>query len=182
MPGDGRSWSPLEEYLVTFEEFSPDKASSLLEPHRACKNRFPVASSLLHFAVLSQNVECVLFFLEQGCDVNEFNRYAETPLHWACKLGYTKIVEILLAAGADPSIEDGDNNTPVHWACEYDHPQVLEMVLQKSGLETLQMKNVDGRTPEQEAKFHHSHKATRFLKCATRPSPWRRFTYWCCTR
>ena len=53
-------------------------------------------STPLHYAVLGGNKELITYLLEKGALVNARNVYAESPLHWACKMGDTSIVRLLV--------------------------------------------------------------------------------------
>ena len=42
--------------------------------------------------------------MESGYDVNEQDFFGRTPLHWACIVGNTEVVQYLVSKGADISI------------------------------------------------------------------------------
>jgi ankyrin repeat protein len=46
-------------------------------------------------------------------DVQAKSRYGSTPLHYACKVGKTEVVEALLEKGADLHAKDNDGSTPL---------------------------------------------------------------------
>ena len=169
-----KKWSTLQEYLVTFKEFSPRQAYTLLRVHEPNPESCPP----LHLAVLSENVECVDFFLRQGVNLDARACHEESALHWACKSGSVPIVEALLKAKADPLLEDKDHNTPLHWGCEYDHPRVVKLLLRYAGTPALEKLNIYGRTPMEEALFHSSDRTALLIKRVTRPTTCQRFKYW----
>ncbi|XP_035502384.1 cyclin-dependent kinase 4 inhibitor C [Scophthalmus maximus] len=56
-------------------------------------------------AAASGNLPDVLFWLQNGADVNGLNKYKRTALQ-VVMLGSTSVVEALLAAGARPDVRD----------------------------------------------------------------------------
>lgn len=48
--------------------------------------------------------DCISLFVESGYDVNEQDFFGRTPLHWACIVGNTEVVQYLVSKGADISI------------------------------------------------------------------------------
>ena len=70
-----------------------------------CENDSP-----LHTAVRQGQLEEVRRLLDQpDVDVNCVNAEHETPLHLACALGHSSIIEPLIAFGANVFIKDSDN-------------------------------------------------------------------------
>merc|ERR1711862_759941 len=82
-------------------------------------------STPLHYAVLGGNAAAVLYFIQNGINVNARNVFGETALHWCGKEGNFELVQVLLDNGADLNLDDIDGNTPVHWAAEYNNIGVL---------------------------------------------------------
>ena len=68
------------------------------------------SDSQLHFAVRLGSVKKVKEILDQpDADVNCLNSKHETPLHLACTLGHTVIVQLLITFGANVFIKDVNN-------------------------------------------------------------------------
>ena len=66
--------------------------------------------SPLHSAVRQGQLEEVRRLLDKSdIDVNCVNANHETPLHLACALNYSSIIEILIAFGANVFVKDSDN-------------------------------------------------------------------------
>lgn len=52
--------------------------------------------------------------LKSGLDVNDYNVYGKTPLHYASKYCCYEICEILLDSGANPNFQDDKGETPIY--------------------------------------------------------------------
>lgn len=62
--------------------------------------------------------------------INDKDNAGNTPVHSACKNGYTNIVKILTDAGADVNIKDNEGNAPLHSACEKGYIEMVKILLQ----------------------------------------------------
>jgi hypothetical protein len=60
----------------------------------------------LHAAVIGRAPECAALLVEHGFDCNATNRYLQTPLHLAARLGAYDSAQLLLGYGADPLRRD----------------------------------------------------------------------------
>ncbi|XP_076453246.1 rabankyrin-5-like [Babylonia areolata] len=60
-------------------------------------------NSLLHLAAKSVNQAAGIFLAEHGASVSHANNRGETPLHFACDAGLTRLVQVLLDRGANPN-------------------------------------------------------------------------------
>jgi len=65
--------------------------------------------TLLYLAARLGNMDCVLFLLDAGSDINHQIDVGSTPLHGASFAGFVEIVELLLKRGADPTIRNKYN-------------------------------------------------------------------------
>ncbi|KAH8798025.1 ankyrin repeat-containing domain protein [Flagelloscypha sp. PMI_526] len=54
--------------------------------------------------------------------------HGQTPLHIACYLGYTEIVQLLLERGADTDISDSDNNRPLDVARQFEREELVPIL------------------------------------------------------
>ena len=90
------------------------------------------------------------------------NKRDETPLHWACKGGNIKIVELLLARGASPTAEDSEGDTPVHWAARYNKSRIVRALCAHGG--SALARNNRGYSPMDVAKAFESSSAAKSLQ------------------
>ena len=103
-------------------------------------------NSLLHLAV--HDVKIVEKLLQFGtylkC-VNLRNKYGETPLHLASRLGYRDSMLVLIRFGSDFNSVNTNGLSPLHLACQNGHTASI-MVLIESGANLDGYAN-DGTTP-----------------------------------
>ena len=57
---------------------------------------------------------CIDLLLDKGADINAGDKYGNSPLVDAVKLGNVKTVELLLKNGANVNTRDNDGKTPLH--------------------------------------------------------------------
>jgi ankyrin repeat protein len=60
--------------------------------------------------------EMVYLLNRYGAQINQPNKFSDTPLHTAVYNCFPEVVEALLEIGADPSIENQNNDTPLSMA------------------------------------------------------------------
>lgn len=51
-----------------------------------------------------------------------------SPLHWACKEGHLKIVDLLLSRGARINATNRGDDTPLHLAAAHGHRDIVTLV------------------------------------------------------
>ncbi len=86
-------------------------------------------TSVLHWAVRSENTELVDLLLRSKADVNAADRYGVTPLYLACSLANAAIAERLLSAGADANVVDQSKETLISVATRAAAPDVVAALL-----------------------------------------------------
>lgn len=85
-------------------------------------------NSLLHLAVLSDQMDFVTEAMSHGIDVNAKNKNGETALLLAAKNGNADLVQMLLDKQADKMIADKDGLTPVKAAKTIGKQQIVDML------------------------------------------------------
>lgn len=105
----------------------------------------------LHAAVASGREACARLLLETAAPSrsdavisNHKDPNKETPLHVACRGGYSGIVDALLYHGADMRAVDKRGNTPLHGAAGGGHADALASLLDAGGDGVLEESNARG--------------------------------------
>jgi len=108
--------------------------------------------SLLHLAIKVDDIDTVTFLINENMDVNEQNKYGETPLHVAANKIHVELIKILVDAGADTNALDVRNNSPLHsillstWKSLDDEKTSAILLLKKYGAR-FDIKNNNNKTP-----------------------------------
>ena len=85
---------------------------------------------MLHSAVESQNVKEVKRLLKISyTNVNERDKYLQTPLHCAVATGNAEIAQLLIGRSADVNATDRNSWTPLHTACNSGNLNMVSMLL-----------------------------------------------------
>ncbi|XP_072947468.1 scaffold protein ILK [Epargyreus clarus] len=63
-------------------------------------------------------------------DMNQGDDHGFSPLHWACKEGHMKIVEMLIRRGARINVTNMGDDTPLHLAAAHGHRAIVQLLLQ----------------------------------------------------
>ena len=88
-----------------------------------------LGETLLHQAVLNNDIHLATELLDAGIDKNRGSSYGETPLYYAAAKGNTELVSLLLRAGADKNIANHKEETPLSRAIRNGHIEVVLMLL-----------------------------------------------------
>ena len=118
-------------------------------------------STILHFAVLGDNIDLIQYIIDKGVDIDSRNNFEESPIHWCCKEGNLKILKLLIDNGADYNAKDFDGNTPLHWAVEYDQEEMVSYLLSLGVL--YDEPNIKQKTPMELAILNSSLKSMSIL-------------------
>jgi len=84
-------------------------------------------------------------------DLNQGDDHGFSPLHWACKEGHIKIVELLMQRGARINATNRGDDTPLHLASAHGHRDIVIMLLQHKA--DVNFTNEHGNTPLHYACF-----------------------------
>jgi ankyrin len=89
----------------------------------------------LHYAAEHGHCHIVCHLLKNGAK-NDYskNKYLETPLHVACKLGKAEVVQCLLAAGGSVNILTSRKETPLHLAAQSGNTSLVKLLLECGAL------------------------------------------------
>jgi hypothetical protein len=113
---------------------------------RRWTKQFADSLSLLHWAILYENVELAKVLIEGGAKLNVQNLDKQTPLHWAVYHEIEEIVKMLIDAGADLDIQDAiERNTPLHLATLDGNIEIAKMLIDAGA--DLNIKTVYKDTP-----------------------------------
>lgn len=123
------TWNPLIKLCVnSFDEEIIEKEylSEFVSLINECAE---TGTSPLHFVALGKNTALAIWLLENGSILVE-NEDSQTPLHWACKIGYLPMVQIILKYMSKEMInkEDFEGTTALDWAKEYEHPKIISLL------------------------------------------------------
>eukprot|EP01084_Bolivina_argentea_P028957 53782_1 len=86
-------------------------------------------ATLLHWAALRNQVDCVEICIRAGADLEAKTNTNGTPLMWACMEGSSRAVTTLLRRGADVNSVTTSLATPMHHAASYGHAEVVSILL-----------------------------------------------------
>lgn len=94
------------------------------------------ASTTLSRAAVDGDLPKVQQFIKEGRDVNEFDGWGWTPLHWAVYYGNTSVTKWLLDNGSDPNIKTtghygrySPGTTALILAAYYGHHEAVDALL-----------------------------------------------------
>ncbi|KAK9499652.1 hypothetical protein O3M35_002659 [Rhynocoris fuscipes] len=84
-------------------------------------------------------------------DLNQGDDHGFSPLHWACKEGHIKIVELLMSRGARINATNRGDDTPLHLAAAHGHKEIVHLLLRNKA--DVNFTNEHGNTPLHYASF-----------------------------
>ena len=86
----------------------------------------------LHVATAGNHQSCVRLAIENGVSHTLANNVGELPIHYACKLGYLEITDLLINHDANLINQPSKSGkTPLHFAAEHGHVPVIRLLLEK---------------------------------------------------
>lgn len=69
------------------------------------------------------------------------------PLHTACRINSVSTIAQLLNKKANPNKQNENLDTPLHIACNEAHVKSISLLIEKGAVDSIFMKNKDGKTP-----------------------------------
>ena len=99
-------------------------------------------------------VSCARLLIEAGARVNVHDRHVMTPLMYAAKLGYAKLVSLLCESKADLDVQDTQGWSAMTFACERGSSHVVRVLLKHKADHNITA--YDGQRPADVA-FAHGH-------------------------
>jgi hypothetical protein len=75
----------------------------------------------------------VTALIDAGADVDAKNRYSQTALMYAARLGEVEVIELLLRRGANPRLSDNKGTSALNLAERNGHKRVAELLKKYSG-------------------------------------------------
>uniref|UniRef100_T1J2P3 BTB domain-containing protein n=1 Tax=Strigamia maritima TaxID=126957 RepID=T1J2P3_STRMM len=85
--------------------------------------------SLLHHAILNQDMTGAVFLLDNGADPSLRTKDRETPLQLAIKRHLPRVVDLLCAKNVDMSVVDENNNCPLWVALETGQEEIASILV-----------------------------------------------------
>ncbi len=133
--------------------------------------------TLLHLAILAEQIECVKTLINKNANVNihstkgpvptqlinrSWRNRIYTPLHCAAHVGNINIINLLLDAGADiDSTYQNDESTPLHLAAWFGYPNCVQLLIDKGA--QINKTNLAGSTPVHSAAWREKPECLNLL-------------------
>jgi ankyrin repeat protein len=111
--------------------------------------------TVLHRAILDNNIETIIELLKKGSNVNKTDYDRNNALHLAVLVRDINKVSVILRYFPEISKKNADGNTPLHIAVINGDINIIYALLLKGGCNALRIKNYDGKTPLSIAEDSH---------------------------
>ncbi|KAL4474754.1 hypothetical protein ABPG74_001450 [Tetrahymena malaccensis] len=139
-------WTPIH---YACNEGHADIVQYLITKGADLKAKTSFDYTVLHLGSIRGSHECIKIILENDSSfINEQDKEFNTPLHYACKYGFIKIVELLLNYNVDMTIKNHIGNTPCEELQNFDIYQLISQKAAEKGInsENLIRKDMYNRT------------------------------------
>ena len=118
--------------------------------------------SALHWAADNDSIEVIRLLIKNGAEVDDFDKYNQTPLHLAAAEGHLRAAEILISAGAELSSVDAEGQAPLHMAALNNQSEMIVLLLSKGADKNVKCRQ-RGATPLSDAVLWNQHRAIDVL-------------------
>jgi hypothetical protein len=129
------------EFLSLYATKNPNKFNDKVKILNKYQSTylFPEITSLeeqskrtfLQAVIMAGNNELARLLIEKGIDINQCDKYENTPLHIAVSCNNKEIIELLLEAGADCNITNYNYETPLHTAAYNNYKDIIKLLIEK---------------------------------------------------
>ncbi len=131
-----------EKIIEIYSDLEKDKQLKLMNVRDYFEN------TAGHIAILNDQIDFALKFIEDGGNLHAKNRDGRTMLHLAASKGQIRLVTDLIKKGANPFEKDIHGNTSLHLACLYGWVDVVNHIIKENKkAPLLSIRNDEGRTP-----------------------------------
>lgn len=112
----------VEEEIYSSVGGNANKLISLLDQHKQTNLEILKKEwSMLETAALNGYYDSAKVLIERGAKVNTtYGVTNQTPLHFACKQGHVRVIQLLIDNGADINALDSSGHAPIHKTCVKD--------------------------------------------------------------
>ncbi|XP_019555310.2 uncharacterized protein LOC109424595 [Aedes albopictus] len=86
---------------------------------------------LIHIAAQEGVIKKVKKLIQDGANVNAFNKTKLTALHLSAAAGHRPVVELLIDKGANVNAVEINEWTPLHLACKNGHKEVVQVLIKR---------------------------------------------------
>jgi ankyrin repeat protein/hemoglobin-like flavoprotein len=124
---------PVVQFLLENGAASFYKKTIVFVPEQR-KLSYP---SVLHYAVMSHNLELCRYLLKNYDFDHSVDSHNETPFHYAVRFGLLPIIQLFLEKNENISLVHQENKeglSCIHLAASHDHVDILRVLIEKAGL------------------------------------------------
>lgn len=82
-------------------------------------------------AILTNNINNVLPYLQHGVEINQIDEYGFTPLIESAIVENIDIAKLLLEHGASPNLQGDTGTTALHWAAENNNLEMCKVLIDR---------------------------------------------------
>jgi ankyrin repeat protein len=115
------------------------------------QNTFQKPSITIHEAAEKGNIESIKNHCDAGTDLNEKNKYGDTPLHIAAVRTSKETVELLIKNGADVNSRTKWGRTPLAEAASVGSKTIVELLIAEGA--DVNAREMGGGTPLHQATY-----------------------------